>query len=341
MMKGSDALNITKINEVYMQAKEATDNLVRILQYGNCISRILCPVLCTASPPDNSNQSRAQRSGFKFFFKKKTKAKQAASQRSHMALQATLPSPPIAEDSTVVYDLPYWPSNPSARSSTLPCRVRKHSPPTGSSTLPSRFSRVSCKEVWPIPRPPAIPAPTPPTNDAGTAVPFTVRQPKADIPQHHSNLGQGSSSHHRQGSDPQHHSHLRHETKRSQTSDHSHLRQDSQHHSHLRQGSDHSQGSNPQQHFFLRQGGRSHSTHNRVYPRPVSLGKVSSNPPPEESGSEDSGSEEYICHVCRGEANSTTYMNTATYMNVGISRPSSALPQMSDKESEGYYMNIH
>ena len=432
MMEGSHALNVPKINEVYTQAREAADNLLRILKHGNCISRILCPVLCMTTPPDNSNQSRKQSSGFKFFSKKKTKAKQAASQRSHMVLQATLPSPPIAEDSSVVYDLPYWPSELSARSNTLPCRVRKHSPSTGSSTLPSCFSRLSCKldrKVWPIPPPPAIPAPNPPTHDAGTAVPFTLTQPNVDTPQnfhlrqgsnpqhhfhprqgsssqqhslshltqvrrgssshrqdhlrqesnpeHHSHLRQegnpqhhshfrqeGNPQHHshlRQGSNPQHHSHLRQEgnpqhhshlRQGSNSQHHSHLRQEGnpqhhshlrqegnpQHHSHLRQEGNpqhHShlrQEGNPQHHSHLRQGSSSHSTHNRVYPRPVSLGKISSIPPPEESGPEESGSEEYICHVCRGEA------NTATYMNV---RPSSALLQMSDKDTEGLYMNIH
>ena len=402
MMEGSHALNVPKINEVYTQAREAADNLLRILKHGNCISRILCPVLCMTTPPDNSNQSRKQSSGFKFFSKKKTKAKQAASQRSHMVLQATLPSPPIAEDSSVVYDLPYWPSEPSARSNTLPCRVRKHSSPTGSSTLPSCFSRLSCKldrKVWPIPPPPAIPAPNPPTpHDAGAAVPFTFTQPKVGTPQnfhlrqgsnpqHHFHPRQGSSSqqhshshltqvrqgssshrqdhlrqegnpqHHshlRQGGNPQHHSHLRQEDNPQHHSHlrqegnpqhHSHLRQEGnpQHHSHLRQeGNPHHhshlrQEGNPQHHSHLRQGSSSHSTHNRVYPRPVSLGKICSIPPPKESGpeesrSEESGSEEYICHVCRGEA------NTATYMNV---TPSSALLQMSDKETEGYYVNIH
>lgn len=83
LMEGSEVVGIKRIEEVYTQAKQTADNLVRIIRHANCLSRTLRPPSCfsptspATSPPED--QSPVQSSSSKLFSKitgKKAKGKE-------------------------------------------------------------------------------------------------------------------------------------------------------------------------------------------------------------------------------------------------------------------------
>ena len=87
MMEGSEVVGNKKIKKVYIQARQAVDDLVRNIRYVNGLSRILLrpPSACTSptspanSPPDIPQQSPVQNSGlkrFSIFPSKKAKGKE-------------------------------------------------------------------------------------------------------------------------------------------------------------------------------------------------------------------------------------------------------------------------
>ena len=87
MMEGSEVVGNKRIEEVYIQARQAVDNLVRIIRHANGLSRTLMrppsastsPTSPVNSPPDIPQQSPVQSSGlkrFSLFPSKKAKGKE-------------------------------------------------------------------------------------------------------------------------------------------------------------------------------------------------------------------------------------------------------------------------
>lgn len=98
MMEGSEVVENKRIEEVYVQAKQTVDNLVRIIRHANGLTRTLLrpPSACTSptspanSPPDPPQQSPVQSSGlkrFSIFPSKKVKGKEKESPAGPPRLQ--------------------------------------------------------------------------------------------------------------------------------------------------------------------------------------------------------------------------------------------------------------